>query len=111
MPTTAYLQTKNEVVETDIVVPEIEEVGADEVLERVGEVMIIVDNKTVIVKGAPAEVLVRASDHALDCDTLLVFEDRKVLGYVRFFFFLCSRIHLCYRSTKRSGPHLSRCIR
>ncbi|KAJ6575434.1 Gar1/Naf1 RNA binding region-domain-containing protein [Mycena capillaripes] len=81
-PTTTYFQTKNEVVETDIVVPDIEEVGADEVLERVGEVMIVIDNKTVIVKGAPAEVLVRASDHALDCDTLLVFEDRKVLGYI-----------------------------
>lgn len=39
--------------------------------------------KTVIVKGAPSEVLARASGQALDCDTLLVFEDRKVLGYVR----------------------------
>ncbi|KAJ7170165.1 Gar1/Naf1 RNA binding region-domain-containing protein [Mycena filopes] len=80
-PTTTYFQTKNELVETDITVPDIEEVGADEVLERVGEVMSIVE-KTVIVKGAPSEVLARASGQALDSDTLLVFEDRKVLGYI-----------------------------
>ncbi|KAF8215868.1 Gar1/Naf1 RNA binding region-domain-containing protein [Mycena galopus ATCC 62051] len=65
-PTATYFQTKNEIAESDIVVPDIEEVGADEVLERVGEVMSTMD-KTVI---------------ALDCDTLLVFEDRKVLGYI-----------------------------
>ncbi|KAK7063953.1 Gar1/Naf1 RNA binding region-domain-containing protein [Favolaschia claudopus] len=80
-PTTSYFQTKNEVAETDIVVPDIEEIGSDEILERVGEIMSIID-KTVIVKGAPAELLARASDKALDCDTLLVFEDRKVLGYI-----------------------------
>ncbi|KAJ7897194.1 Gar1/Naf1 RNA binding region-domain-containing protein, partial [Mycena olivaceomarginata] len=74
-------QTKNEIPETDVAVPDIEEVGPDEVLERVGEVMSIID-KTVIVKGAPAELLARASDQTLDCDTLLVFEDRKVLGYI-----------------------------
>lgn len=82
VPTTTYFTTKNELVETNIAVPDIEEVGPDEVLERVGEVMSIID-KTVIVKGAPSEVFARASDQALDSDTLLVFEDRKVLGYVR----------------------------
>ncbi|KAJ7040299.1 Gar1/Naf1 RNA binding region-domain-containing protein [Mycena alexandri] len=81
VPTTTYFQTKNELVETDIVVPDIEEVGPDEVLERVGEIMSIMD-KTVIVKGAPSGVFARASDQALDSDTLLVFEDRKVLGYI-----------------------------
>ncbi|KAF7347568.1 ACT-7 domain-containing protein [Mycena venus] len=80
-PAATYFQTKNEVVEADIVVPDIEEVSADETLERVGEVMSIID-KTVIVKGAPADAFTRASDQALDCDTLLVFEDRKVLGYI-----------------------------
>ncbi|KAJ6502674.1 Gar1/Naf1 RNA binding region-domain-containing protein [Mycena vulgaris] len=76
-PTATYFQTKNELVETDIVVPEIEEVASDEILERVGEVMSIID-RTVIVKGAPSEVV----SPTLDCDTLLVFEDRKVLGYI-----------------------------
>ncbi|KAJ7754937.1 NAF1-domain-containing protein [Mycena maculata] len=76
-----YVQTRNEVVETDIVIPDIDEVGPDEILERVGEIMSIMD-KIVIVKGAPRDVASRASDHALDCDTLLVFEDRKVLGYI-----------------------------
>ncbi|KAJ7786642.1 Gar1/Naf1 RNA binding region-domain-containing protein, partial [Mycena metata] len=81
VPTTTYFTTKNELVEANIAVPDIEEVGPDEVLERVGEVMSIID-KTVIVKGAPSEVFARASDQALDSDTLLVFEDRKVLGYI-----------------------------
>ncbi|KAJ7103223.1 NAF1-domain-containing protein [Mycena belliarum] len=76
-PTATYFQTKNELVEADIVVPDIEEVGADETLERVGEIMSIVD-KTVIIKGAPTDI----ASPTLDCDTLLVFEDRKVLGYI-----------------------------
>ncbi|KAJ6566002.1 Gar1/Naf1 RNA binding region-domain-containing protein [Mycena sp. CBHHK59/15] len=71
----------SKLVEADIVVPDIEEVGADEVLEKVGEVMSIID-KIVIVKGAPSEVAYRTSAKALDSDTLLVFEDRKVLGYI-----------------------------
>lgn len=81
-PTASYFQTKNEIPETNIVVPDIDEVGSEEQLERVGEVMSIMD-KVVIVKGAPLEGASRISDLALDCDTLLVFEDRKVLGYVR----------------------------
>ncbi|KAJ7109895.1 Gar1/Naf1 RNA binding region-domain-containing protein [Mycena epipterygia] len=80
-PTTTYFQTKNELVETDIVVPDIDEVAADEILERVGEVMSIMD-RIVIIKGAPLEIASRTSDRALDCDTLLVFEDRRVLGYI-----------------------------
>jgi H/ACA ribonucleoprotein complex non-core subunit NAF1 len=55
-------------------------VGPDEVLEKVGEVMSVVGN-VVIVKGRAATS--GGSERALDSDTLLVFEDRKVLGYVR----------------------------
>jgi H/ACA ribonucleoprotein complex non-core subunit NAF1 len=43
--------------------------------------MNIIDN-VVIVKGASSEVVNRGSERALDSDTLLVFEDRKVMGYV-----------------------------
>jgi H/ACA ribonucleoprotein complex non-core subunit NAF1 len=50
-------------------------------LERVGEVMNIMDN-AVIVKCTSSEVVNRGSDKALDAGTLLVFEDRKVMGYV-----------------------------
>ena len=78
----SQLRTKNEVVEADVVIPEISEVGADERLEKVGEIMNIVD-KVVIVKGVASEILNRGSEKALDSDTLLVFEDRKVFGYVR----------------------------
>jgi H/ACA ribonucleoprotein complex non-core subunit NAF1 len=79
---TVSLRTKNELPEPDIVVPSIAEVGPDEQLEKVGEIMNIVNN-VVIVKGAASSSSThRASEHALDSETLLVYEDRKVLGYV-----------------------------
>jgi len=78
----APLRTKNELPEFDITVPDIAEIGSDELLEKVGEIMSIVNN-VAIVKGRPSQSTNRASEAALDCDTLLVFEDRKVMGYVR----------------------------
>jgi len=80
---TTYLQTKNEVVDVPIVIPDLEAIGMDEVLEKVGEVLSVVGD-IVIVKGLPSKSANRASERALDSGTLLVFEDRKVLGYVRF---------------------------
>ncbi|KAG6817931.1 hypothetical protein H0H87_012399 [Tephrocybe sp. NHM501043] len=77
----AYFQTKNEVVDADIVVPDITEVGPEEVLEKVGEIMTVMGN-TVIVNGVPSDDVNRGSDRALDSDTLLVFGDRKVMGYI-----------------------------
>ena len=44
--------------------------------------MSIVDN-VVIVKGIASAAENMAAERALDSDSLLVFEDRKVLGYVR----------------------------
>ncbi|KAI0094439.1 Gar1/Naf1 RNA binding region-domain-containing protein [Irpex rosettiformis] len=79
--TAEQMRTKNEVGDDTVVIPEIEEVGEDEVLDRVGEIMSIID-KVAIVKGIPSQVQNRGSDKALDSDTLLVFEDRKVFGYV-----------------------------
>ncbi|KIK70657.1 hypothetical protein GYMLUDRAFT_78897 [Collybiopsis luxurians FD-317 M1] len=79
--TSSYFSTKNEVVNATVTVPDIEEVGPDEQLELVGHVMNIVDN-VVIVEGLQTELARVASDRALDADTLLVFEDRKVLGYI-----------------------------
>ncbi|KAI0078859.1 NAF1-domain-containing protein, partial [Panus rudis PR-1116 ss-1] len=75
------LRTKNEIPEADVVIPEVDEVGPLEVLEKVGDIMSIV-GQVVIVKGTASHVMNRASEKALDSDTLLVFEDRKVLGYV-----------------------------
>ncbi|KAG1757215.1 Gar1/Naf1 RNA binding region-domain-containing protein [Suillus lakei] len=77
----SYVQTKNEIVETDIIVPSVSTVGPEEVLEKVGEVMNIIGN-VVIVKGLPADSSRAASEKALDVETLLVFDDRKVLGHV-----------------------------
>ncbi|KAG0700646.1 Gar1/Naf1 RNA binding region-domain-containing protein [Suillus ampliporus] len=78
---TSYVQTKNEIVETDIIVPSVSEVGPEEVLEKVGEVMNIIGN-VVIVKGLAADSSRAASEKALDTETLLVFDDRRVLGHV-----------------------------
>ncbi|KAF9531912.1 Gar1/Naf1 RNA binding region-domain-containing protein [Crepidotus variabilis] len=80
-PSGNYFTTKNELVEGDVVLPEVDEVGPDEVLEKVGEIMTIVDH-VVIIRGLPSEYLNRASERALDSDTLLVFDDRKVVGYI-----------------------------
>ncbi|KAH9849222.1 Gar1/Naf1 RNA binding region-domain-containing protein [Lenzites betulinus] len=80
-PSDAQVRTKNEMVEIDIMIPEIWEVGPHDELERVGEVMSIVD-KVVIVKGQTSGITNRGSEKALDSDTLLVFEDRKVLGFI-----------------------------
>ncbi|KAF9245834.1 NAF1-domain-containing protein [Melanogaster broomeanus] len=54
---TAYQRTKNEVFEADIITPTISEVEPEDRMEKVGE-------------------------RALDVESLLVFEDRKVLGYI-----------------------------
>lgn len=77
-----YAHTKNEVVESDIVVPDISQVDPNDVLEKLGEVTSIVGN-VVIVKGLPADNVKTLAERALDAETLLVFEDRQVLGYVR----------------------------
>ena len=76
------VRTKNEVMDVKVTIPTIEEVGEHEVLEKVGEIMSIID-KAVIVRGLPCDAQNRVNERALDSDTLLVFEDRKVLGYVR----------------------------
>ena len=78
---TALPRTKNEVAEEDIVIPRITEVGPDEHLEKVGEVMSILD-RMAIVKGVASETPGRGSERALDSETLLVFDDRQVMGYV-----------------------------
>ncbi|KAF8167380.1 Gar1/Naf1 RNA binding region-domain-containing protein [Crassisporium funariophilum] len=81
---TTYFQTKHELTEdaAPVPIPPVFEVGADELLEKVGEVMCVVSERVVIVKGLPSEDVNRGSDRALDSDTLLVFGDRKVMGYV-----------------------------
>lgn len=81
--TSTYFTTKHEVGEADIPIPDIDEVGSDEVLVKVGDVMNIVD-RLAIVRGLPVDSTTgRNTDQALDSDTLLVFDDRKVMGYVR----------------------------
>jgi len=77
---TEAFRTKNEISEPDIMIPSIVQVGPDEELEKVGEIMNIMCN-VVIVKGEESGTR-RASERALDSETLLVYEDRRVLGYV-----------------------------
>lgn len=78
------VRTKNEAAEVQVIIPEVEQIEENEAMEKVGEVLSIVD-KVVIVQGLSRQAQGRVSDRALDCDTLLVFEDRRVLGYVSIF--------------------------
>jgi len=109
-----YFTTKNEVTEEEVNAPEVDEVSSNEHLEKVGEIMTIVD-RIVIVRGLASQYSNRASERALDSDTLLVFDDRKVLGYVRYhsyvFFEAIFVTHYQGRSTKRLDLQCSRCIR
>jgi H/ACA ribonucleoprotein complex non-core subunit NAF1 len=74
--------TVHEVLNEEVVIPSIAEVDPSETLERVGEVLSVLQDKIVIVKGLASQIAGRASERVLDTDTLLVFEDRQVLGYV-----------------------------
>ena len=74
--------TTHEVLNEEVTIPDITEVDSNEILERVGEVLSILQDKIVIVKGLTSQIAGHAADRALDTETLLVFEDRKVLGYV-----------------------------
>ena len=76
------LVTAHEVLNEDVVVPEITEVDPKETLERVGEILSVLQDRIVIVKGITSQIVGHAPDRVLDTETLLVFEDRKVLGYV-----------------------------
>jgi H/ACA ribonucleoprotein complex non-core subunit NAF1 len=77
----SYFQTKNEVTLVEIPIPNIDTVGPEEHLEKVGEIINIIDN-VAIIKGSGSEVGNRRLEKVLDSETLLVFEDRKVMGYV-----------------------------
>ncbi|KAJ8474555.1 hypothetical protein ONZ45_g15914 [Pleurotus djamor] len=78
----AVPQTKNELPDVEINIPDVEEVGPDEPLEKVGEIMSILDERVVIVKGKESSIANRGAESALDSDTLLIFDDRKTLGYI-----------------------------
>lgn len=78
----ARLATAHEVLNEDVVIPEITEVDPKEILERVGEILSVLQDRIVIVKGITSQIAGHAHDRVLDTETLLVFEDRKVLGYV-----------------------------
>ncbi len=72
------VRSKNE--QSEPIIPPVLQIGLDEQLEKVGEIMNIV-NDVVIVKGSDSATH-RASEHTLDAESLLVYENRKVLGYV-----------------------------
>jgi H/ACA ribonucleoprotein complex non-core subunit NAF1 len=109
--TGVHFRTKNEVDETDITIPDIAEVGPEEVFEKVGEIMSVME-KLVIVKGVPSERVNQGSERALDSDTLLVFGDRKVMGYVSIVrTFCCTSLRRICRSMKHLAPLPNPCIK
>jgi len=77
--------TAHEVLNEEVSIPEILEVDPMEALERVGEILSVLQDKIVIVRGLASQIAGHAPDRVLDTETLLVFEDRKVLGYVSLF--------------------------
>lgn len=86
------VKTKNEIADVQVVIPEVEKLEEHEIemLQKVGDVLNIID-KVVIVKGIPQHLRGRESDRALDSDTLLVFDDGRVLGYVSHELASCSK--------------------
>ncbi|KZO96426.1 NAF1-domain-containing protein [Calocera viscosa TUFC12733] len=72
----ATFASKNEIFAPDVNIPDFDEIGPDDKIENIGEVMNIVDS-VVVVKGR-----MNAQYQVIDTGSLLVFEDRKVLGYV-----------------------------
>lgn len=74
--------TVHEVLNEEVAIPNVTEVDPKETLERVGEVLSVLQDKIVIVKGLASQIAGHAPQRVLDTDTLLVFEDRKVLGYI-----------------------------
>lgn len=74
-PTPTSFNTKNQ-IEPEVKPPPVSMVEEDERLELVGEVMSVV-NSVVIVKAHQG-----GDNRVLDTDSLLVFDDRKVLGLV-----------------------------
>ncbi|EPQ60456.1 NAF1-domain-containing protein [Gloeophyllum trabeum ATCC 11539] len=77
----AVVKTEHELTDYNVTIPDISEVNADEKLDAAGQIINISDN-IVIVQGAAADGVARAHERVLDSDTLLVFEDRRVLGYI-----------------------------
>lgn len=69
--------TKHEEVNPKIEMPKVLEVGETERMELVGYIMSLVDS-VVIVQSTK-----QGKEQVLDTDSLLVFDDRKVLGHVR----------------------------
>lgn len=58
------------------------EVDPEEILERAGEILSVLQDRVVIVKGLASQIAGRVPERVLDTGTLLVFEDRKVFGCV-----------------------------
>ncbi|KAK0465542.1 Gar1/Naf1 RNA binding region-domain-containing protein [Desarmillaria tabescens] len=73
----SYFASQHEVLDSNISVPEIAEVDPEEPIEMLGEIVNIMD-QAVIIRGLPSSHI----NHVLDSETLLVFDDRKVLGYI-----------------------------
>jgi H/ACA ribonucleoprotein complex non-core subunit NAF1 len=70
------LATAHEIVVPMVTLPSITEIGPDEPMELIGEVLNVVDS-VVVVKSSH-----NGMQRVLDTESLLVFEDRKVLGLV-----------------------------
>ncbi|KAH7100679.1 Gar1/Naf1 RNA binding region-domain-containing protein [Auriculariales sp. MPI-PUGE-AT-0066] len=76
---TAAAATAHEIVKPPVSMLEITEVDPSEAIVHIGEVMSIIDS-VVVVKGLPQVTVPMLHERVLDTESLLVFEDRTVLG-------------------------------
>lgn len=79
--TSSFFASKHEISEPTIPIIDITEIGADERMESVGSIMSVVGT-AVIVQAAIGNG--HGTHRVLDTGSLLVFEDRKVLGAVSY---------------------------
>lgn len=77
----AAISTKNEITNPPVSLPEVKEVDPSEPIEKIGEIQSIIDS-VVIIRGMGSPALSVPVEKVLDSESLLVFEDRKVLGSV-----------------------------
>ncbi|KAG8931927.1 hypothetical protein FRC02_001949 [Tulasnella sp. 418] len=71
------IASKNEIVKPQVNMPSILSVDDDEVIEEMGEIMSIIDS-VVVIRGSAGSL----REKVLDTGSLLVFDDRKVLGEI-----------------------------
>ncbi|KAJ2848605.1 hypothetical protein IWW36_003199 [Coemansia brasiliensis] len=103
-PTSTVVKTRNEVVNPEVSAPPISQLPDTAELCSLGTVHSIVDNSVIIQANTSGEV------HVLDSDSLVAFDDRKVLGMVFDIFGPVTRPMYTVRFSQAGDIDLSACV-